>query len=317
LISSGVIPRKDRLVIVAGASGFLGRHFVECLIASGYRVIALARRQIAYDVDPCAISDNRLRLTRTIAETSAICKGEVIFGVLNAATAYGRASGSLGEVVDCNLVFSVALAEFAVLHRSQTYLNLDTFFTKPTNTNLNPSSYTLSKLQALEWVQRVFAATEVIAINFRLEHVYGPRDSIHKFIPWLIRELARNTSSISLSHGHQLRDFIYIDDVCTALLALLDTPNEVQSGFFEVEIGSGQLISVREMILTAHNLVVSRSRLCFGEHTQRQDIIECSVANLEFLNSIGWKPTESVESGLGKLISHAQVPRGPDAKQPQ
>ena len=54
-------------------------------------------------------------------------------------------------------------------------------------------------------------------VDLYLHHIYGLDESINKFSGWLLNELKKKNNNIKLSLGDQLRDFIYIKDVISAI----------------------------------------------------------------------------------------------------
>ncbi len=73
----------------------------------------------------------------------------------------------------------------------------------------------------------------------KIFHMYGPGDSPNKFIPWLIAQLKNNVPKIDLTAGEQTRDFIYIDDVCTAFKTVCDKMDDIPERFASFEVGTG------------------------------------------------------------------------------
>jgi nucleoside-diphosphate-sugar epimerase len=80
-----------------------------------------------------------------------------------------------------------------------------------------------------------------------LEHIYGPKDDESKFISWFIKQLKNGTPEINLTSGTQKRDFIYVQDVVSAYLLLLEKRVEL-NGFVEFEVGTGQSIELKDFL---------------------------------------------------------------------
>lgn len=78
----------------------------------------------------------------------------------------------------------------------------------------------------------------------RLFGVYGPGEGPQRLIPGLVSQLARSEPA-KLSDGQQIRDFIHVDDVCTALWAMALTPHGRLPGL--INIGTGRGVSVADI----------------------------------------------------------------------
>lgn len=137
--------------------------------------------------------------------------------------------------------------------------------------------------------------------NIKLEHMYGPGDDESKFTSYIINSCSKNEPEIKLTPGEQKRDFIYIDDVVFAFQLLLN--HKQDKAFEEYELGSGEPVTIREFVETAHRLTKSRSVLQFGALSYRENEVMHSSANVEALKALGWEPRNNLVDGLKKIIS--------------
>ena len=127
------------------------------------------------------------------------------------------------------------------------YGNSDTFvensdYEKPLNV------YGYSKLQFDRYVRRVAANPESQVVGLRYFNVYGPREQ-HKgsmaSVAFHFNNQVREQGEARLfegsggyDDGEQLRDFVYVDDVCAVNLWFLDNPQN--SGIFNTGSGKAQ-----------------------------------------------------------------------------
>ena len=95
-----------------------------------------------------------------------------------------------------------------------------------------------------------------------------------------------------------MRDFVYIDDVIFAYLVLLQKIDSFLDLFIEFDVGSGNPVSIREMVETVHRMTKSRSRLAFGALPYRKNEVMFSNAEVEPLVNLGWSCKTSLEQGL-------------------
>ena len=106
-----------------------------------------------------------------------------------------------------------------------------------------------------------------------------------------------------MTPGDQTRDFIYVDDVVDAILRIIENSHKFDVGYFDFEIGTGIATPLRDFIKTAHTLCGSKTELLFGALPYREGEIMHSVANLNNLFNLGWRPKYSYYEGLVKTIS--------------
>jgi nucleoside-diphosphate-sugar epimerase len=128
--------------------------------------------------------------------------------------------------------------------------------------------------------------------------VYGPaQKDLSKLIPYAILSLLQGKSP-AISSGERLVDWIYVDDVVEAYLALAGAPGiEGQT----VEIGSGKLVSIREIVGKVVHLVGGMEPT-FGALPDRpmEPVRIADVAQTR--ERIGWSPRTQLTEGLSRTV---------------
>jgi nucleoside-diphosphate-sugar epimerase len=105
--------------------------------------------------------------------------------------------------------------------------------------------------------------------------------------------------SPAISSGERLVDWIYVDDVVEAYLALAGASGiEGQT----VEIGSGKLVSIREIVGQVAHLVGRGIGPTFGALADRpmEPVRIADVAQTR--ERIGWSPKTQLTEGLSRTI---------------
>jgi ADP-L-glycero-D-manno-heptose 6-epimerase len=108
--------------------------------------------------------------------------------------------------------------------------------------------YGYSKVQFDRYVRRVTKASDSQVVGLRYFNVYGPREQ-HKgsmaSVAYHFNNQIRDTGEARLfagtdgyADGEQLRDFVYVDDVCNVNMWFLDNPSS--SGIFNTGSGRAQ-----------------------------------------------------------------------------
>jgi len=124
---------------------------------------------------------------------------------------------------------------------------------------------------------------------------FGPHEPMARFIPSVIRLLLQGEPA-SLSHGNQVRDFLFVQDLGDAFAALLDS--SVQGA---VNLGSGEGVSLRDVA----EAIQSRlgGTLLFGAREAADGEPDRLVAAVDRLRmEVGWHPLISLDSGLDRAI---------------
>lgn len=289
--------------MLTGATGFLGSHLARALVRNHHHVVILKR----------SFSDCT-RLTEVAGDiisydldTTDLCvpfeRHQPFDAIIHTATAYGRRDESDAALLETNVVFPLRLLQASIKYGTSLFLNTDTFSRKALSWQATYMlGYHLTKKQFAEWGEYLSVMHQTRFVNIRLEHVYGPFDQPTKFIPFVIRQCLRRNVEIALTAGEQKRDFVYVDDVVEAYLALLSESTVLPKGFSEYQVGTGCATSIRELGQKIHTLTQSSAQLKFGAIPYREQEIMCSQADTTALKMLGWKSKVELDAGLAKMI---------------
>jgi nucleoside-diphosphate-sugar epimerase len=144
----------------------------------------------------------------------------------------------------------------------------------------------------------------MVCINVALEHFYGPLDNSTNFVSSIVRQLLDGADSIDLTLGEQKRDFIYIDDIISAFLLIIDNSATLKSGYLDYEIGTGNTIAIREFVEMAKQLSGNNTtRLNFGAVPYRKNEAMQTAVNSAAIRALGWHPGVSLADGLSRMIA--------------
>jgi nucleoside-diphosphate-sugar epimerase len=284
-------------ILLSGATGYLGRHLLAALLENGHQVVILKRSTSNLDkIQPFMDQIKSIDVDMTPVEQAFLfCK---IDTVIHTATAYGRKDESIQHIISTNLNFPLLLLDAAIKNKVHTLMNTDTI--------LSPliTPYALSKNQFHEWGMFYGKKESIRFLNIKLQNMYGIDDDETKLIPYVIKNCLQKASSLDFTSGEQTRDFIYIDDVVSAFLTLLDQIELSHTEHYqEVGIGSAQSVSVRTLIEKIGKLCQTTTQFNFGVLEARDTEFESRATDIRFLTSKGWRPRYSLEEGLKKTIA--------------
>jgi len=136
----------------------------------------------------------------------------------------------------------------------------------------------------------------------RIFNTYGPR--MHpgdgRVVSNFIVQALKGEPITLYGDGAQTRSFCYVDDLVDGLIRLMETGDAVTG---PINLGNPGEFSIRALAETVIALTGSRSELVFrplpeDDPRQRQPDIGKAEAVL------GWKPTVSLEDGLGRTIAY-------------
>ena len=137
----------------------------------------------------------------------------------------------------------------------------------------------------------------------RLFFPYGPGEPAQRIIPSVIQGLLRH-EPVECTHGRQVRDFVFVDDVAEALVALLDSGAE---GPFNV--GSGEGMALRDVVAVITEKLGQSDLVRFGIRHSPPGDPDRVVADIGRINrEIGWRPHVGIEEGIARSIAALRQP---------
>jgi CDP-paratose synthetase len=284
-----------KTILLTGATGYLGSYLAKALVAQGHNLIIFKRKNSSLlrieSIIPMTVLYDIENLDYSVP-FNAHGKIDV---VIHTATCYGRHGETPSEVFQANTEFPLRLMDAAKATGVDIFINTDTILEKYMNL------YSLSKSQLLEWGKFFCIHNKMFFVNMRLEHFYGPGDADSKFTTHVMNSCLQNVPELELTFGEQKRDFIYIDDVVSAYLIILDKLAGLPDFFNDFHVGSGVAVSIRDFVEKVHHITGSQTHLAFGSVPYRKGDVMSSKANIEPLMKLGWSCKISLEQGL-KLV---------------
>ena len=281
--------------MLTGATGYLGSNILKALVGDDhYKVIVLKRS-----------FSNNFRIKNYLAQIIFYNLDEMDVGkvflenkidlILHCATDYGRKNINPSQIIDANLILPVRLLELGARHGVKCFINTDTILDKRVN------HYSLSKKQFKEWL--LSYKNQLVCINVALEHFYGPGDDKTKFVSYVVGCLIDQVEKIDFTRGEQKRDFVYIEDVVTALLKIISHSAMLENNFYEFQIGSEKIITIKELVLMIKKIIGGeKTVLNFGALPYREnEVMEC-LADVSEIKKLGWSSKYSLYDGLKKMI---------------
>jgi len=278
-----------KTILITGINGFLGSSLAKAL-APDYKILGLE-----YSLE------NLFRIKYENYEVWSVEDGipdepftkHKIDIVIHTATFYGK-SEDITKMAQANLLLPFELLDKSIQYGVVLFVNTDTVLDRFTNV------YSLTKRQFQEWC--FIRSNAIKVINMQLEHFYGPGASSTNFISLMIERLKKNQPQIDLTAGEQLRDFIYIDDVVNAYKHILLNISSIADNYTSFQVCSGELWTIKNLMLELKELTNSNSILNFGAIPYRDNELMLSETDNSGLIKLGWKPQNTICEGLKKTI---------------
>ncbi len=286
-----------KTILLSGPTGFLGANLLNSLLEYGFNVIILIRNRSKLKKLK-SIKKNYKLYNIDVDSIDSIFSKEKIDLVIHAATNYGRSSENFNDIIESNITFPTKILESSIKNKVNTFINIDT------SLNKNINYYSLSKHHFKEILQHKMKLIKIK--NIRIEHMYGPNDDENKLLNWLLLNFERRKKTIRLTAGTQFRDFIHVDDVCSAIICIIKNKITI-SKMVNYDVCSGKLITVKEFINLVKKIYEEVNgkivtKLEFGAIPFRKNEVLKPQINNSVLLNLGWRPKIDIEDGIKSII---------------
>lgn len=305
-------------LFITGGAGFIGSAFVRLLLEErpDYELINFDALTYAGNLDNLSDIDNKrhhfikgdiVNPESVLESIPSDCDAIVNFA---AESHVDRSINSAAEFLRTNIVGTQVLLDAARERKVKRFIQVSTdevmgslneddenYFTEDSPFAPN-SPYAASKAAAEHLVRAAHHTFGVDTVVTRCGNNYGPRQFPEKFLPLALSNAMNDEPIPIYGDGLNVRDWIYVDDHCRAILAALE----------KGKAGSVYNIGARneqKNIEVAHSLLEAlgkpQSLIRFVKDRlghDRRYAIDPSLAESE----LDWTPVESWESGLRKTI---------------
>ena len=288
-------------VLVTGGSGFIGRHCLPLLAAHGYEVHAVSIApedplpQIHWHVVDLLNPEEVNNLIAKVKPTHLLH--------LSWYTVMGKYWTSLENIrwVQASLELLRTFAEnggkrVVIAGTCAEYDWKYELYSEQT-TPLVPATLYGACKHALQIMVDAFCRQTGLSYAWgRVFFLYGPHEHPDRLVSSVIRSLLQGESA-RCSHGNQIRDFLHVEDVASAFVALLDSD---LTG--PVNIGSGKPIAIREVVEIIGELIQQKDLIQLGALPVPPNDPPALIADTHRLQSISWRPKYDLNTGLQRTI---------------
>ena len=218
---------SEHRIFLTGATGFVGSHVASKLLLAGMQVHALCRNPPA-DPSPIHWHIGDLKNPASLKEALIAARPHTVIHC----AAYGirHHERSHQELIDINIQGTLSLMELAAHYGVQRWIQTGSCFEYPSQREplteeaipAPPSLYGVTKVASTLLALQQGLLLHIPTTALRLFSVYGPFESKQRLIPTLLASCLTEQPA-SLSSGHKIRDFVYVEDVAALYVALATT----------------------------------------------------------------------------------------------
>lgn len=281
---------KDKIALVTGASGFIGRNLVGLLIEQGCKVAVLAR--------------GLLTEPKMLQEYIMEVNPDYIFHLASYGNHFGHddkdeifATNVMKTYILLNAAQSVDYKLFVNVSTSSVYGKRDIPL-REDMTCYPETSYAITKYMG-EQITKMFPKT----LNIRPFSVYGAGEAEHRFIPTIIKRIEEQ-KKLYLAE-QPVHDWIYIEDFVNALFKIIESKDKLENAEI-INIGTGRQYTNKEIVEKLSKLMGKKAKIDILK-PRSYDTDMSWVADTNKLSQY-FTPEFSIEDGLKLTYEYYATP---------
>jgi dTDP-glucose 4,6-dehydratase len=307
-------------ILVTGGAGFIGSAFVRMLVGeTGWQVTNFDKLTYAGNLENLAPIESHPNYRFVQGD---ICDGRAVEAVLAetkpgaivhfaAESHVDRSILSPEPVIRTNFHGTFTLLEaarrgapsgpvrFVHVSTDEVYGSLEPPIEATEASPLNPSSpYSASKAGSDLLARSYFVTYKMPVVITRASNNYGPYQFPEKLIPLMIANALEDRPLPVYGDGMQVRDWLYVDDHCRAIRAVLEKGREGEI----YNIGGNRSLPNLEVIHKALALTGKPESLIQYVADRPGHDRRYALSSEKLMRETGWRPRVDFETGLARTI---------------
>jgi GDP-4-dehydro-6-deoxy-D-mannose reductase len=280
-------------ILITGHSGFLGQALIKSL-KQKYELIGISRKIFDSDIVNIKKDIRKININDIPKNVSCIIHlaglTDVYYCQENSSKCFDVNVGGTQNMLE---IAKQRKSKFIFISSSHIYGNpkklpiLETQKAKPI------SNYAYSKLNS-EILCESYSKNYNLDVSIaRIFSVYGPASPPHHVITKIIKNLI-DKEKIKLGNLFPKRDFIYIEDVVSAIEILVKKTN----GFNIYNIGTGNSSSISDLIEMLSKITNKTAKIETDISKIRKNEVKEIRSDISKMIKLGWKPKYDLNKGL-------------------
>lgn len=303
---------KQRVVLVTGASGFVGSHLVNQLNRKKSKVVALSKKEIkstAGIINERGSVENFQLLNEIIKKYKVntifhlAAQPIVEIGQDNPIKTFEVNIKGTWNILECareNNIQKVIIASSVHVYGNNPKVPFkEEYFPQPSR------PYETSKACA-DLLAQSFADTYDLPVEIlRFVNIYGPGDfNFSRLIPKVIKSILQGDQPEVWDVG-SIRDFLYIDDAINAYFMAAEKRFDNKKRLRIFNFGTGEQIKIYDLVLKIIQIMGKGIKVKIEQLPEERshEIKKQYVSIAKAKRELGWYPKVTLDNGLSKTIA--------------
>lgn len=305
--------KNMKKILITGGAGFIGSHLVDILINKGFKVIVVDNLSNGKkeNINKKAKFYKLDILSSGIRDVFQKEKPEIVVHLAAQINLRESLADPLKDA-KINILGSLRVIEESLKTNVQKFIFASSggalyssgpFPSKETS-KISPSSpYGIAKMTVEKYLEFFGKSYGLDWISLRLSNVYGPRQRYDKgagVVAIFIYNLLHDKEIIIYGSGEQKRDFIYVEDVVSSFLEVVqkDTKNLTQRCF---NVGTKKAESINNLLKIIAHYLQKEPKVAYLPFKEGEMMKSC-LDNSLIKNTLRWSPKYNLREGILKTI---------------
>ena len=257
----------NKIILITGVSGFIGFHLAKSLLKKKFKIIGIDNYSKSYETNIKKIrtlklkeNKNFLFYKKDLKNIDSFLKKKQIDTIFHLAAEAGvrRSIEKPLEYVEENISNTIRIFEFAKKNKIKKiyYASSSSIYGDkgiyPTSEKIQTdqpiSIYGLTKICTENIAHYYFKIFKINSVGFRFFTVFGPYGRPDMSIFIFIKSILKKKTINLINKGKNFRDFTYIDNVISYMIAVFNKTKNNKIFFHIFNIGGEKTISINLLV---------------------------------------------------------------------
>jgi UDP-glucuronate decarboxylase len=305
--------------LVTGGLGFVGSHLAEELYNSGHNVTVLDNLSNGHKNNLSHLKDKISFSISNVEHISPTTFDKRFDGIFHLATA--PRSSSLKDPlrdIETNCKGMISVLELAKKDEAKVVFTSNSGIYGSTNNGGGPidensinnptTPYDANKLVSEYYCKIYYTIYNTHSAIVRFATVYGERQRVNESLNWrplvatFVKNVLRREMVTVNGDGQQTRDLLYVKDAVQGVIKAMDSSSNSAEIFL---LSTNTETSVNKVLRVIEDLVRVKANVVHSDFL-KGDIMRMRYNYAKAQRILGYRPSYSLEQGVGRLIEYMQ-----------
>lgn len=295
----------DKVALITGATGFLGRHLCVKLLEKDYKIVVLVRE-----------TSNISFFSKYSKQKVIVCQLDKDFNVIDevvknykplitfhlaAAFDKGYTNKEIVNLINTNILFGTILLNSLVKYNCKNFINIGTYWQNFKDETYNPFNLYAAIKQSFQDIIKFYKEEYGLqCITLKLCDTYGEDDSRKKIIN-LLKQAYQNDKELDMTKGEQYLSLTYIDDVVEGIILASDYVLNRKYCGYTYFLANKNIIKLQDLVRSIEKIANKKLKINWGKiKYKKREIMQPYIGNI----LPGWEAMTAIDIGLRKVFEN-------------